>query len=175
MYCELNSRFCSFVSLLVVNHRGDDIISNERFNSICPLTTSSDISLRDKSILVRSSKQRLNCFWGARCLSCKSVKGLLSVGWDVGGGSFVIFSIGGAIAEVRWRAFVLLATLWFSVSSSEDITTRVGAMLSCWLLDCTLLYCDSVSEAESELSGAGSRARVWGYRVGGAMLAASVA
>jgi hypothetical protein len=32
-----------------------------------------------------------------------------------------------------------------------------------------------VSEAESELSGAGGRARVWGYRVGGAILAASVA
>jgi hypothetical protein len=33
------------------------------------------------------------------------------VGWGGGGGSFAIFSIGGAIAEVRWRAFILLATL----------------------------------------------------------------
>ena len=56
------------------------------------------------------------------------------------------------------------------MSSSEDDTTRVEAMLGC-----SLLGCGSVLVAESGLSGAGSRARVWGYRVGGAMLAASVA
>jgi hypothetical protein len=43
------------------------------------------------------------------------------------------------------------------------------------MLGCSLLGCGSVLVAESGLSGAGSRARVWGYRVGGAMLAASVA
>ena len=68
-----------FVSLLVVNHR-EDKYYNEQFKSICPLKASSDISLIGDSILVRFSKQRLNCFRGARCLSCKSVKGLSSVG-----------------------------------------------------------------------------------------------
>ena len=48
-------------------------------------------------------------------------------------------------------------------------------MLSCSLLDCSLLDCGSVSEAESELSRAGIRVGMWGYRVRGAMLAASVA
>ena len=61
------------------------------------------------------------------------------------------------------------------MSSSEDSTTRVEAMLSCSLLDCSLLDCGSVSEAESELSRAGIRVGMWGYRVRGAMLAASVA
>ena len=85
------------------------------------------------------------------------------------------FSISGAVDVVRWRAIVLLAMLWFPVSSSEDSTIRVEAMLSCSLLGCSLLGCGSVLVAESGLSGAGSRARVWGYRVGGAMLATSVA
>ena len=101
------------------------------------------------------------------------------------------------------------------MTSSEDDTTRVEAMLGCSLLDCSLLDCDegwnkvsfpetvsspedstiivgalpgssllecsssencgSASEAESEPSRAGIRAGMWGYRVRGAMLAASVA
>ena len=36
-----------------------------------------------------SSKQRRNCFRGARCLPCEPVKGLSFVSWGVGGGSFV--------------------------------------------------------------------------------------
>ena len=65
--------------------------------------------------------------------------------------------------------------------SSEDDTTRVEAMLIFSLLDCdedecsSSENCGSVPEAESELFRAGIRARVWGYRVRGAMLAASVA
>ena len=79
------------------------------------------------------------------------------------------FSISGAVDVVRWRAIVLLAMLWFPVSSSEDSTIRVEAMLSCSLLDCSLLgvlpgssllecssseSCGSVSESESDLFGA---------------------
>ena len=116
------------------------------------------------------------------------------------------FSVGGAVGVVRWTAswnLVLRYTPmlrfpssddWgedcISVSSSEDDTTRVEAMLGCSLLDCSLLWvlpgssllecsssenCGSASEAESELSRAGIRAGIWGCRVRGAMLAASVA
>ncbi len=66
------------------------------------------------------------------------------------------FSISGAVDVVRWHArwdLVLLATLLFPVSSSEDSTIRVEAMLSC-----SLLCCGSLLVAESGLSGAGSRA-----------------
>ena len=96
------------------------------------------------------------------------------------------------------------------MSSSEDDTTRVEAMLGCSLLDCdegwnkvsfpetvsspedsTIIVgalpgssllgcsssenCGSASESESELSRAGIRAGIWGCRVRGAMLTASVA
>ena len=54
------------------------------------------------------------------------------MGWDVGGGSFVSFSISSAVDVVRWRAsrraswraswsLVLLAMLWSP--SSEDCTS----------------------------------------------------
>ena len=103
----------------------------------------------DESVLVWFSKQRRNCFRGARCLSCKSVKGLSFVNWDVGGGSIASISVCNALVVVRWRAswsLVLLAMIWFpssdncvedciSVSSSEGGTTRVGAMLDSSLLD----------------------------------------
>ena len=94
------------------------------------------------------------------------------------------------------------------MSSSEDDTTRVEAMLGCSLLDCdedwnkvsfpetvsspedstiivralpgsSLLECSSSencgSASESELSRVRIRAGIWGCRVKGAMLAASVA
>ena len=59
-----------------------------------------------------------------------------------------------------------------TVSSPEDSTIIVGALPGSSLLECSSSEnCGSVSEAESELSRAG----MWGYRVRGAMLAASVA
>ena len=82
------------------------------------------------------------------------------------------------------------------MSSSEDDTTRVEAMLGCSLLDCDEGWnkvsfpetvsspeddtsspenCGSASESESGLSGARIRAGIWGCRVKGAMLTASVA
>ena len=47
----------------------------------------------DDSFLVWFSKQQRNRFRGAHCLSCKSVKELSFVNWDVGGGSFASVSV----------------------------------------------------------------------------------
>jgi hypothetical protein len=57
----------------------------------------------DYPFLVWFSNQRRKCFRGARCLPCKSVKGLSFVNWDVGGGSFASVSVCTAIVVVRWR------------------------------------------------------------------------
>ena len=63
-----------------------------------------------------------------------------------------------------------------TVSSPEDSTIIVGVLPGSSLLKCSSSEnCGSVSEAESELSRAGIRAGMWGYRVRGAMLAALVA
>ena len=63
-----------------------------------------------------------------------------------------------------------------TVSSPEDSTIIVGVLPGSSLLKCSSSEnCGSVSEAESELFRARIRAGMWGYRVRGAMLAASVA
>ena len=67
-----------------------------------------------------------------------------------------------------WNKVSFLET----VSSPEDSTIIAGVLPGSSLLKCSSSEnCGSVSEAESELSRAG----MWGYRVRGAMLAASVA
>ena len=79
-------------------------------NAIRPIikTSSSNISLIDESFLVWFSKQRRECFKGARCLYCEPVREFSFESWGVGRGSW--------LRRANWD-IVLRAMLW---SPSSD-------------------------------------------------------